>query len=129
MGGVKGNLIKTEEESMTESEQIKLLAEQLKIIGDPVRLRIVRLLASRELSVGDITKVLDLPQPTVSRKLAELRRAGVLKDNRRGKKIFYSWTTRFGHTELRGVVMTAKAREFTSDLKTLEQINLLRKGR
>ena len=114
---------------MPDSEQIKTIAEQLKILGDPVRLRIVRLLASRELSVGDITQVLDLPQPTVSRKLEELRRSGVLEDNRRGKKIFYSWTTKFGNSELRSVVMSAKAREFTSDLKTLELLNIRKKGK
>lgn len=114
---------------MSDSEQIKLLAEQLKTLGDPIRLRIVRLLASRELSVGNITAVLELPQPTVSRKLAELRRAGVLKDDRRGKRIFYSWTAKFNHSELRGVVMAAKGREFTSDLKTAETIIQLQKKR
>ncbi len=105
---------------MQDSDQIRQLAEQLKILGDPVRMRITRLLASRELSVGEITKVLDLPQPTISRKLAELRRVGVLEDRRRGKKIFYKWTTKFAQSEMRGVVMAGKAREFTSDLKSLE---------
>jgi ArsR family transcriptional regulator len=105
---------------MQESEQIKELAEQLKILGDPVRIRIVRLLSDKELSVGDITNILNLPQPTISRKLAELRRLGILDDNRRGKKIFYKWTTKFGHSELKAVVMSAKAREFTADIKALE---------
>ncbi len=113
---------------MQDSDQIRLLAEQLKIMGDPVRMRIVRLLTSRELSVGDITTVLDLPQPTVSRKLAELRRAGILEDRRKGKKIFYKWTTKFGQSELKGVVMAAKAREFTADLKSLEELSIKKKS-
>ncbi|MBC8277506.1 MAG: winged helix-turn-helix transcriptional regulator [FCB group bacterium] len=112
---------------MQDSDQIRHLAEQLKIMGDPVRMRIVRLLASKELSVGDITKVLDLPQPTVSRKLAELRRSGILEDRRKGKKIFYKWTTKFSQSELKGVAMAAKAREFTADLKSLEDLLLKKK--
>jgi DNA-binding transcriptional ArsR family regulator len=113
---------------MQDSEQIKILAEQLKILGDPIRMRIARLLNGRELSVGDITDILDFPQPTISRKLAELRRAGVLEDRRRGKKIFYKWTTKFGQSELKGVIMAAKAREFTSDLKSLEDHSIKKKN-
>lgn len=123
--GQNGNLNKGVK--MQDSDQIRNLAEQLKIMGDPVRMRIVRLLASKELSVGDITKVLDLPQPTVSRKLAELRRSGILEDRRKGKKIFYKWTTKFSQSELKAVAMAAKAREFTSDLKSLEDLLLKKK--
>jgi len=113
---------------MQDSEQIKLLAEQLKILGEPIRMRMARLLNGRELSVGDITEVLDYPQPTISRKLAELRRAGILEDRRKGKQIFYKWTTKFSQSELKGVIMAAKAREFTNDLKSLEDHSLKRKN-
>ena len=113
---------------MQDSDQIRHLAEQLKILGDPVRMRIVRLLDKKELSVGDITKVLDLPQPTVSRKLAELRRAGILEDRRKGKKIFYKWTTKFDQSKMKAVVMEAKAREFTGDLRSLEDLLMKKKG-
>jgi DNA-binding transcriptional ArsR family regulator len=107
---------------MADSEQIRSVAEQLKIIGDPIRLRIVRLLNARELSVGTITDILDFPQPTVSRKLAELRRVEILEDHRKGKKIFYKWTNAFTNSELKSVVMAAKAREFTADLKAMEAL-------
>ncbi|MFN2567460.1 MAG: ArsR/SmtB family transcription factor [Gemmatimonadaceae bacterium] len=45
--------------------------------ADPTRLRILNVLAAGELCVGDIVDVLGLPQPTVSRHLAYLRRTGL----------------------------------------------------
>ena len=47
--------------------------------ADPTRLRILNALVPGELCVGDIVEVLDLPQPTVSRHLAYLRRAGLVE--------------------------------------------------
>jgi DNA-binding transcriptional ArsR family regulator len=107
---------------MTDSDQIRFAAEQLKTVGDPIRLRIIRLLNARELSVGNITDILDFPQPTISRKLMELRRVGILEDHRKGKKIFYKWTNTFSNSELKSVVMAVKAREFTADLKAMEAL-------
>ncbi len=47
--------------------------------ADPTRLRILNVLAAGELCVGDIVDVLGLPQPTVSRHLAYLRRSGLVE--------------------------------------------------
>ena len=112
---------------MQNSDEIRFMTEQLKMVGNPGRMRILRILASKELSVGDITKVLDLPQPTASRQIAELRRSGILKDRRKGKNVFYKWSTNFSQSELKSVVMSAKAREFNADLKSLESLLLRRK--
>ena len=106
---------------MQESDQLRQFAERLKLIGDPIRLRIIRLLDSRELSVGEMTHVLDLPQPTVSRKLGELRRAGIVEYRKEAKKIYYTWTKDFRQTQLRQVVMTTQSPEFLNDLTTLEK--------
>lgn len=46
--------------------------------SDPIRLRILNLLQDGELCVCDLVEVLELPQPTVSRHLAYLRRAGLV---------------------------------------------------
>ena len=43
--------------------------------ADPTRIRILSLLAAGEMCVCDLVEILDLPQPTVSRHLAYLRRA------------------------------------------------------
>jgi ArsR family transcriptional regulator len=50
--------------------------------ADPTRLRILNALAAGELCVGDIVDVLGLPQPTVSRHLAYLRRTGLVEATR-----------------------------------------------
>ena len=50
--------------------------------ADPVRLRILNVLAAGELCVGDIVDLLDLPQPTISRHLAYLRRTRLVEATR-----------------------------------------------
>ncbi|MEI6702004.1 MAG: metalloregulator ArsR/SmtB family transcription factor [Deltaproteobacteria bacterium] len=55
---------------------MKHLAQTLKALSDPIRLRIVLLLqAEGELCVCDLMAVLKLPQSTVSRHLAYLKRS------------------------------------------------------
>jgi DNA-binding transcriptional ArsR family regulator len=49
------------------------------IIAEPSRRAILQLLASAELSVGDIEERLQLPQPTVSKHLKVLREAGLVE--------------------------------------------------
>jgi len=60
-----------------------------KALGDPTRLRILALLFSGELCVCDITETLNLPQSTVSRHLAYLRNAGLVKSQRKQKWMHY----------------------------------------
>lgn len=52
------------------------LAEQLALLGEPTRLRLLRLVERQELSVGELAKVMQLPQSTVSRHLKLLLDAG-----------------------------------------------------
>ncbi|MCW8327684.1 metalloregulator ArsR/SmtB family transcription factor [Photobacterium sp. SDRW27] len=64
--------------------------ELFKIMSDPLRLRILMLIEDElALTVGDLTKVLEVSQPKVSRHLALLRDGGVLQDQREGLWIFY----------------------------------------
>ena len=55
----------------------------------PKRLRILHLLAAGELCVCDLVRVLQAPQPTVSRHLAYLRRAGLVKARKEGLWMHY----------------------------------------
>src|SRR5437867_396847 len=59
-------------------------------LADPTRLRILHLLQGGELCVGDLVKVLDVPQPTASRHLAYLRRARLVSVGKRGLWCFYA---------------------------------------
>lgn len=65
------------------------LAEQLSALGEPVRLRVLRLAEREELSVGEIAKVVQLPQSTVSRHLKLLLESGWLTRRNEGTATFY----------------------------------------
>jgi ArsR family transcriptional regulator len=69
---------------------MKHLAQTFKALSDPVRLRIVLLLQSHgELCVCDLMAVLGLPQSTVSRHLAYLRRSCWVDTRREGVWMYY----------------------------------------
>jgi ArsR family transcriptional regulator, arsenate/arsenite/antimonite-responsive transcriptional repressor len=61
-------------------------------LGDRTRLRLVNLMAEGEICVCFFVEVLDQPQPTISRHLAYLRRAGLVAPRRDGKWMSYSLT-------------------------------------
>ena len=58
-------------------------------LADPVRIRLLNLLAAGELCVCDLTGILGLPQSSVSRHLAYLRRARLVETQQKGKFAHY----------------------------------------
>lgn len=61
-----------------------------KCLSDDTRLQCLLLITLKnELCVCDLTAALKLSQPKISRHLAELRKNGLLQDERRGKWVFY----------------------------------------
>jgi ArsR family transcriptional regulator len=60
-----------------------------KALADDTRLRILALLAAGEVCVCNIHGALDLPQPTVSRHLAYLRKSGLVSARRDGLWMHY----------------------------------------
>lgn|SRR5208283_3741979 len=58
--------------------------------SDPTRLRILHLLLDGELCVGDLVKILKVPQPTASRHLAYLRRTGLVATRKNGLWNYYT---------------------------------------
>ena len=74
------------------AEQATELARVFKAMGDPVRLRLLSLIASHgggEACVCDLTGVFDLTGPTISHHLKVLREAGLITGERRGTWIYY----------------------------------------
>lgn len=59
------------------------------LLSDKTRLRILLLLLDKELCVCEIFAALDMSQPRVSRQLAILKQAKLIKDRRDGKWIYY----------------------------------------
>lgn len=58
------------------------LSTSLRLLGDPVRLRIVELLRQREQCVCHLTDELGLSQGTISHHMRLLKRAGLVLDRR-----------------------------------------------
>jgi ArsR family transcriptional regulator len=70
-------------------------AAAFKALGDPVRLRLMSVIASAdgEICVCDITPQFDVSGPTVSHHLRVLREAGLIDCERRGTWVYY-WPIR-----------------------------------
>jgi ArsR family transcriptional regulator, arsenate/arsenite/antimonite-responsive transcriptional repressor len=60
--------------------------------SDPIRLRILSLVQPGELCVCDLVEILKLPQPTISRHLSYLRRAGLVTVRQDRSWNFYALT-------------------------------------
>jgi ArsR family transcriptional regulator, arsenate/arsenite/antimonite-responsive transcriptional repressor len=70
----------------------KSLAGVFKALADPVRLRLLSLIASHEggeACVCDLTEPFDVTQPTISHHLKVLREAGLISADRRGTWVYY----------------------------------------
>jgi len=65
-------------------------AEILKVLGHPIRLKIVAGLCSQQCNVKHIWECLKLPQATVSQHLALLKNKGVIEGRREGVEVHYS---------------------------------------
>ncbi|MEJ7801587.1 MAG: metalloregulator ArsR/SmtB family transcription factor, partial [Ilumatobacter sp.] len=66
------------------------LAEMFRLLGDPTRVRILfALLGAGELCVCDIAAVVDTTDTKVSQAMRLLRGAGVVRNRRSGRNIYY----------------------------------------
>ncbi|MEV7777199.1 metalloregulator ArsR/SmtB family transcription factor [Kitasatospora sp. NPDC088351] len=75
-----------------DEDQADGLAKVFKALGDPVRLRLLSMIASRaggEVCVCDLTPAFDLSQPTISHHLKLLKQAGLIDSERRGTWVYY----------------------------------------
>jgi DNA-binding transcriptional ArsR family regulator len=61
----------------------------IKALAEPNRRRILELVATRELSAGEIASAFDISRPAVSQHLGVLREAGLLVDRREGTRRLY----------------------------------------
>lgn len=71
-------------------QAIPYIAEILKALGHPLRLRLVEILARGEASVGALQEQLETSQAIVSQQLRILRTSGIVAFRRQGTLSFYS---------------------------------------
>jgi len=79
-------------EEVANAEVVGKQSRFFKALADETRLRILKLLEVREMCVCEVMVALDLTQPTASHHLGILENAGLVKDRKEGKWVFYSIT-------------------------------------
>ena len=70
-------------------EQLEKIAHLFKMLGEPMRLRILQSVCKEARSVGEIVEASGSTQANVSKHLALLTSAGVLRRKRAGQRVFY----------------------------------------
>ena len=104
---------------------MEILLAGLRAAGEPTRLRLLALCAHGELSVTELTQILGLSQPRVSRHLKLLVEAGLLERFREGTLVFYRISEGSEDAYLARTLvdlLPANDAELNRDLSRLEQI-------
>ncbi len=71
-------------------QALGMVAARFRCLGEPMRLRILRLLEKQEMSVGQLVERLESSQANVSKHLKVMVGAGVLARRTRGTSALYS---------------------------------------
>ena len=82
-----------------ESDTVGEMAELMRLLSDPTRIRVLGLLQPGEMNVTSLCGQLGLAQPTVSHHLGLLRTASLVQTRRDGKQIFYSLNPEYLSTD------------------------------
>ncbi|WP_186670772.1 metalloregulator ArsR/SmtB family transcription factor [Sporosarcina sp. BP05] len=69
---------------------IQRASQLLKLLGDPTRLTMMRLLKTHECCVCEFVEIFNMSQPAISQHLRKLKDIKVVKEERRGQWIFFS---------------------------------------
>ena len=64
-----------------------------KALGEPTRLKIIQILADRELCVCDLEEIMQISQPRISQHLKVLKHAGLVNERREGQRRICSLNT------------------------------------
>ncbi|MDP9729701.1 ArsR/SmtB family transcription factor [Alicyclobacillus tolerans] len=98
------------------------LADTLKALSDPTRLKIIALLQIRDCCVCELVPLFEISQPAVSKHMSRLKNADLVKESRKGMWVFYS-LNRDRLNEI-GISLT-NLPDLSEELRQLEQQGLL----
>lgn len=73
-----------------DEKYIQPMADTFKVLSDPTRIRILSLLARREMCVTDIADALEMTHSAISHQLRLLRATNLVKFVKEGKEVIYS---------------------------------------
>jgi len=77
-------------DSLLSVDTATLIAETLSALSDPTRIRVIGLLATSEMCVGDLCLVLKMTQPAISHHLRILRNLKIVSARKDGRHVFYT---------------------------------------
>ena len=69
---------------------VELIAQRFRVIGEPMRIRLLDALRDGERSVGQLTEALEATQQNVSKHLGVLHQAGVVSRRKDGNHVLYA---------------------------------------
>lgn len=72
-----------------------------KALGEPTRLKIIKLLADRELCVCDLEEVMQISQPRISQHLKVLKYAGLVNERKEGQRSICSLNRDLLHNSIK----------------------------
>ncbi len=101
------------------------LIQQLKVLADLTRMRLIALCRLGECSVSELTEVTGQSQPRISQHLRALCDAGLLLRHRDGKRVFYRVPQRGGDVALREKLLSlvpVDDRVFVDDWRRLLEL-------
>jgi DNA-binding transcriptional ArsR family regulator len=101
----------------------EVIAERLRVVGQPMRVRLIMCLRSGQASVQELTELLGAVQQNVSQHLAILHKAGVLNRHKVGTRVFYelSDTTAVAMLDAARAGLAQRSRELTDLTAGLEE--------
>lgn len=70
------------------NEAIQLVAARFRVLGEPLRIRLVQALHERERTVGDLVGIVGSTQPNISKHLRVLQEAGVVGRRQEGNSVY-----------------------------------------
>ena len=68
---------------------VELIARRFRVIGEPMRIRLLDRLRDGEATVGELSEALDASQQNVSKHLAVLAEVGILGRRKQGNRVYY----------------------------------------
>ena len=106
------------------------MANLLRVLSDPTRLRLMLLLSEEELTVAELQEILGMAQSRISASLGHLKREGLAADRRVGKNMFYSAREETG-TMVAAILETARSglKEVSRDVAALALTRRRRKDK
>jgi ubiquinone/menaquinone biosynthesis C-methylase UbiE/DNA-binding HxlR family transcriptional regulator len=88
------------------------MLKALRLLGDKARIRILRLLASEDLSVAELQEILGMGQSRISMQLSQLKQAGFVEVRRSGQKSIYRLIVPAGA----GTILTEVLEQSTAEI-------------